>query len=223
MYCFTQSQEGMPHRPELRETVKNQRDHSLNPDKAEQMLGFRGWNERGYIPHRDEPGLTQFVTFRLGDSFPAELQHEWETIFQLEDERERRLQLESWIDLGWGSCHLQDKRVAEMVYQTLRHFDGHRYHLQAFTLMPNHVHVLFEVTTVPMHQVVKSWKQYSSNRANQLLGRTGTFWQADYWDTYMRDAEHKALTIRYIRNNPVKAGLVSDWKEWPWTYLADEP
>ncbi|MES2506009.1 MAG: transposase [Verrucomicrobiota bacterium] len=222
MHCFTQTQESIPYRPELRKTVKNQREHSLNPDKAEQILGFRGWNERGYIPHRDEPGLTQFITFRLGDSFPAELQHEWEKIFQLEDDRECRLQLEAWIDLGRGACHLQNKRVAEMVFQTLRHFDGQRYRLLAFTLMPNHVHVLFEVTTVPMHQVVKSWKQYSSNRANQLLGRTGTFWQADYWDTYMRDAEHEALTIRYIRNNPVKAGLVTDWKQWPWTYLADE-
>src|SRR5580658_6473303 len=56
--------------------------------------GFRGWNERGYLPHRDEPGLTQFVTFRLADSFPTALRSEWEHLWSIEDDRERRTELE---------------------------------------------------------------------------------------------------------------------------------
>jgi REP element-mobilizing transposase RayT len=88
--------------------------------------------------------------------------------------------------------------------------------------MPNHVHVLFEVGAVPMAKVVQSWKRFTANRANALLGRKGSLWREDYWDTFMRDVEHEERTVRYIRNNPVKAGLVKDWKAWPWTYVAGE-
>ena len=212
----------MPHRPEVRETVRNQRIVSRNPNRAEQVAGFHGWQERGYMPHRDEPGLTQFVTFRLADSFPAELRQEWERLFEIEDDRDRRTQLEAWLDLGHGECHLKDERGASMMADTLRHFDGQWYRLIAFTIMPNHVYVLFHVTTEPMAKIVQSWKRFSANRANELLGRAGSFWQEDYWDTYMRDPEHEEMTVRYIRNNPVKAGLVGDWKAWPWTYVAPE-
>lgn len=211
----------MPHRPKVRETVRNQRLVSQNPEREEQIVGFHGWQERGYVPHRDEPGLTQFVTYRLADSFPEELREEWEKLLRIEDARERRTQLEAWLDLGHGACHLKDKRMAAMVAETLRESDGLKYRLIAFAIMPNHVHVLFHVTTVPMKKVVQAWKGGTSRIANQMLGRKGQeFWQADYWDTYMRDPEHEQTTIRYIRNNPVKAGLVSDWKQWPWTYIA---
>jgi putative transposase len=202
--------------------VKNQRLVSQNPTREEQMEGFHGWSERGYLPHRDEPGLTQFVTFRLADSFPAELRQEWEMLFKIEDDRERRTQLEAWLDLGHGSCELKDEHVASAVAGALRHFDGQRYALRAFTIMPNHVHVLFHVTTEPMAKVVQSWKRFTANRANEILGRKGTFWQEDYWDTYMRNAEHEERTLRYLWSNPVKAGFVKDWKAWPWTYLAAE-
>lgn len=211
-----------PLRPKLRVTVKNQRLISNNPTREEQMKGFRGWHERGYLPHRDEPGLTQFVTFRLTDSFPSELRHEWEALFKIEDDVERRTQLEAYLDLGHGSCPLKDERVAGAVAEALCFFDGQRYALRAFTIMPNHVHALFLVSSVPMSKVVQSWKRFTSNQANEILGQKGTFWQEDYWDTYMRDVEHESRTHRYIRDNPVKAGLVSDWKAWPWTYLAAE-
>ncbi len=212
----------MPHSPEVRETVRNQRLVSQHPAREEQITGFHGWQERGYMPHRDEPGLTQFVTFRLADSFPAELRQEWARLFQIEDDRERRAQLEAWLDLGHGACYLKEERFASMVADTLHHFNGKRYRLISFTLMPNHVHVLFHVTAVPMKKIVQAWKRFSANRANELLGRSGSFWQKDYWDTYMRDPEHEQMTIRYIRNNPVKAGLVSDWKHWPWTWTTAE-
>jgi len=183
------------------------------------MEGFQGWNERGYVPHRDEPGLTQFVTFRLADSVPEELREEWERLLKIDDDRARLTQLEAWLDLGHGECHLSDNRVAQLVVEAFRHFDGTRYQLAAWTIMPNHVHVLFDVGQVPMAEVVRSWKQFTATQANKLLKRSGSFWQADYWDTYMRDEEHEERTLRYIRNNPVKAGLVKKWQDWPWTWV----
>ncbi len=82
--------------------------------------------------------------------------------------------------------------------------------------MPNHVHVLVTVTKVPMAAFVKSWKGWTARECNRLLGRSGvSFWADDYWDTYMRDAEHERQTVRYIENNPVKAGLARAARDWP--------
>mgnify|MGYP001810416070 CR=1 FL=1 len=147
----------------MREVVRRQREVSRIPTPEEQMAGFRGWNERGYLPHRDEPGLTQFVTFRLADSFPAELRDEWEKLLRIEDERERRTQVEAWLDLGHGLCHLKDKGIAGLVSETMQKFDGTRYHMIAFTIMPNHVHTLFQpMGGWSVSTIVASWKKYTA-------------------------------------------------------------
>ncbi|MGV3663271.1 MAG: REP-associated tyrosine transposase [Prosthecobacter sp.] len=217
------SRQGPPHHPEARKIVERQRETSPPPTKEEQMAGFRGWQERGYLPHRDEPGLTQFVTFRLADSFPEERRAEWGKLLRIEDARERRAELEAWLDGGAGACHLRDARVAEGVMQKLRSLEGDGGGVvRAFTIMPNHIHLLLDIQDLPLAKWIQHLKGATARTANQLLRRTGPFWQADYWDTYMRDVEHEERTVRYIRNNPVKAGLVSDWKAWPWTYVREE-
>jgi len=179
--------------------------------------GFRGWNERGYLPHRDEPGLLQFVTFRLADSFPESLRSEWAHLWQIEDDRQRRAELEAYLDRGRGECHLRRLEIGELVEAAVRCFQGERYDLRAWVVMPNHVHVLFAVGARPMSDILESWKKYSAQKANRLLGRRGEFWQVDYWDTYMRDCEHELETRNYIERNPAKAGLVLDPKTWPWS------
>jgi putative transposase len=83
--------------------------------------------------------------------------------------------------------------------------------------MPNHVHVLFKVDATPMAEILESWKKFTAQKANRLLGRRGEFWQADYWDTFMRDGEHELETRKYIECNPAKAGLVLEPKTWPWS------
>ena len=181
------------------------------------MLGFRGWHEHGYLPHRDEPGLTQFVTFRLADSFPAALRSEWEALWKIEDVREQRKELEAYLDKGQGECHLRRPDLAKLAEDTLRFFHGQRYDLRAWVVMSNHVHVLLKVGTTPMSEIVGSWKKRIAREANKALGRRGEFWAEDYWDTYMRDEAHELKSRRYTENNPVKALLVRDPKEWPWS------
>ena len=83
--------------------------------------------------------------------------------------------------------------------------------------MPNHVHVLFRVESVPMSRVLNAWKGYTAKEANKVLERNGRFWQQDYWDTYVRNEEHELKTRRYIENNPAKARLVAFRKDWPWS------
>src|SRR5688572_20375386 len=97
----------VPYNPTLRELIKGKRQTSFPVHDAAVDAGFRGWHERGYLPHRDAPGLIQFLTFRLKDSFPKELRAEWAALFEIENDRERRLRLEQYLDLGRGTCILR--------------------------------------------------------------------------------------------------------------------
>lgn len=208
---------GPPHNPGVRELVSAKRQWSSPRIREAEILGFRGWHERGFLPHRDDPGLTQFVTFHLADSFPASLRSEWQAFLEVEGDRERRRQLEAYLDRGRGECHLRRPEIAKLVQDALRFRHGRFYELRAWAIMPNHVHVLFKVTDAPMSKTVENWKKFTSHEANKVLHRRGTFWLVDYWDTYMRDSEHETKTRHYIENNPVKAFLVRDPKEWLWS------
>lgn len=68
-----------------------------------------------------------------------------------------------------------------------------------------------------MSEIIGAWKRHTARLANKVLGRSGPFWSQDYYDTYMRDDGHELKTIRYIENNPAKAKLVLDPKDWPWS------
>ena len=210
--------------------VEGKRRWSSPPKPEDVKQGFRGWHERGYLPHRDEPGLTQFVTFHLADSFPESLRDEWEHFAKIEDDREKRKLLEAYLDKGRGECHLRAPEIAKLVEDNFQEFSGEccgsqtrapgpapRYELRAWVVMPNHVHVLFKVGTASMAETVGAWKKHTGRLANKLLGKQGAFWAEDYFDTYMRGAEHEQKTVRYIENNPAKATLVLDQKDWPWS------
>ena len=66
--------------------------------------------------------------------------------------------------------------------------------------------------------ILRSRKTYTSREANRILGATGkTFWQPESYDHWIRDDEEKARICRYIRMNPVKAGLCKTPEEWKWS------
>jgi len=93
-----------------------------------------------------------------------------------------------------------------------------RYHLLAWVVMPNHVHVLIEVIQgYPLGDVIHSWKSFTAKQANKILGKTGAFWQRDYFDRFIRDEAHFANVVNYIHHNPVKAGLVRRAEDWPFS------
>ena len=181
---------------------------------AEATIGSKGWHTRGYLPHYDKPGTIQMVTFRLADAMPASQRHEWEGLWAIGDERERRTKLEAYLDQGRGECRLRDSRVAAAVETVFLRFEGQRYRMIAWVIMPNHAHLLFELWNMPMGELLKAWKGTSANAANRVLSRRGTFWQEEYWDRYMRDEEHLRKAKHYIEWNPVKAGLVRTPEAW---------
>jgi REP element-mobilizing transposase RayT len=177
-----------------------------------------GAYSRGYLPHFDQPGLVQTVTFRLIDSISPERLARLRQGLTPEDRRQTFNRVETEIDRGYGACYLRHPRVAEMMQETLLHFDGERYRMLCWSIMPNHVHCIFELLEgFPLPKVVKSWKSYSANQGNKLLERAGPFWAPDYFDRYVRDVEHLHAAADYIHYNPVKAGLCKTMADWPWS------
>lgn len=175
----------------------------------------KGWYSRGYLPHVDAPGLLQSVTFHLADSLPrGAVEQLHGGLEQGDPERLRRI--ERWLDSGHGACWLNRPPVARLVEDALLHFDGIRYYLLCWVVMPNHLHLLAE--TLPGHplpELVHSWKSYTAKQANAILGRSGEFWAREYFDRYIRDDAHRAAVLAYIESNPVKAGLVARAEDWP--------
>lgn len=206
-----------PFNPALRKLIEGKRCWSSASTCDLLKRGFRCWHERGYLPHRDEPGLIQMVTFRLYDSFPVALRSEWAALLAIEDNQNRRRQLERYLDKGRGCHWLQRNDVAATVENALLHFHGSRYDLRAWVIMPNHVHVLVHVGGTSLSNIVENWKKFTAHEADKLLKRRGPVWAADYWDTFMRDSAHELRARRYIENNPVKAVLVRDLVDWPWS------
>ena len=138
-----------------------------------------------------------------------------------------------------GPTWLKDERVAGMVSDSLRYRDGKVYRLDVYCIMSNHVHAVFEpflderslrvkVTDAeklsydskdpPLDVIMHSLKSYTANEANKILQRSGAFWETESYDHVIRnDAEYHRVKA-YILNIPVKAGLVADWREWPWNW-----
>ena len=173
-------------------------------------MDHKGWHSRGYLPHFDSQDVVQFVTFRLADSLPREAALRLREAVQPESLRDE------FLDKGWGSCWLRDDRIALLVEEAFLAFDGERYRLHAWTIMPNHVHVMLNILPgTSLGVIVSSWKRFAARAANKMLGRTGEFWQVDYWDRFIRNEEHFSATENYIDLNPVKAGLVAEARSWP--------
>ena len=184
--------------------------------------GRDGWHSRGYFPHFDGERATQHVCFGLFDSLPKRMLQLWrEELKQLEKKEgdvELRKRIQDFLDSGHGSCLLRDDRLAEIVQNAVLHFEGQRYALHAWCVMPNHVHTLFTPEAgFSMSAITHSWKSFTANQCNKLLGRTGSFWQKEPFDRYIRNERHYHNALAYIEDNPVKAGLCRRTEDWRWS------
>jgi REP element-mobilizing transposase RayT len=178
----------------------------------------QGWHSRGYLPHWDVPNIIQSITFRLADSLPASHELGRELDEGPDTPAARQERLEALLNAGRGSCALRDPRTAGVVEYELLHFDGERYRLLAWVVMPNHVHVLIEVAEGhALSRIVQSWKTRTAFACNRLLGRAGRFWEPEYFDRQIRNERHLGNVVRYIHSNPVLAGLVQEPQQWPYS------
>jgi REP element-mobilizing transposase RayT len=191
-------------------------------------------HHRRNLPHWQQADAISFVTFRLGDSIPAKALKAWDNerriwllhrlpsasgdlsdILSLLSESDRRdylrrfgKQFHDLLDSGHGSCLLRNPAHSSIVENALLHFDGIRYQLGDYVVMPNHVQVL--LAPVPDHGIggiTGSWKRHASREINKLTGSEGTLWQHESFDHLVRDNGSFEGFRRYIRQNPGKARL----------------
>jgi putative DNA methylase len=180
----------------------------------------RYWHSRGYLPHFDADGFTQFVTFGLADSVPQEVLNRWREDLgngEITDADFRR-RVEYYLDQNYGSSHLRNSAIASCLEDTLLKWDLELYRLISWSIRPNHAHVCLTPNDgVKLSKVMHSIKSYVAHEANKILNRKGQFWAEEYFDRYIRDYKRFASVIAYIDNNPVKAKLCKSPEQWRWS------
>ena len=194
--------------------------------------GLKACFRRGtYLPHWEIEGGVYFVTFRLADSLPRyivrslkaqrkdvikTIKKSDKTPTSVENKSINKLfsrKFDRYLDSGRGACHLKNPEIAEMVANALCHFDGNRYFLFAWSVMPNHVHVVVRPESgYNLSDILHSWKSFTAKRANKILKRGGRFWQPEYYDHLIRDEKDLKRCIEYTYYNPEKAGM----DKWRW-------
>jgi len=184
------------------------------------------WHSRGYLPHCDEIGFIQNISFRLSDSVPTQAIEKWrkelKIIPGLADYEPRKIEfrrrIDKYEDAGHGDCMLKHPQIAEIVQTALLFFDGERYRLLEWCVMPNHVHALvMPVNGHLLANIVHSWKSYTGHAVKKLFDLTKPFWMIEYHDRFIRNERHLEIVRNYIRHNPVAAGLVQNPEDWLWS------
>jgi type I restriction enzyme R subunit len=197
---------------------------------------------RRNLPHWDVPNATYFVTTCLKGSISAqglldiaryrrEIQirpapkdmspDDWRVqCWKLNFAR-----LDHWLDKSDGISTLQDPRLAQIVVDAMRYFAEERYELLGYVIMPSHYHWVFQPQEdwiknlgdddrSPRERIMYSLNRFTSNQCNKLIERKGSFWQNESYDHWIRDVDELDRILRYIEENPVKAGLVDQPEKW---------
>jgi len=128
--------------------------------------------------------------------------------------------MEKYLDAGHGHPWLASSVAAEILADELCSLCNKDVEVPHYTIMPNHWHALLIPTSkcmLSLPQMMRTIKGRSARRINAALGRTGTLWQREWFDRWMRDDAEWSRCVAYIRQNPVKAGLVHTWPEHHWT------
>jgi REP element-mobilizing transposase RayT len=213
-------------RPWRRVCAKSRSESRILPMNTEGSL-----RSRGYLPHWEKDEEIYFVTFRLADSLPREIlqkivaeradipQRAAQMRRDISRTEKRKLKVfyskkvSKYLDAGRGRCILSDPRAARIVRDVLFRFDGLRYDLIAWCIMPNHVHVVFHMRDEwKLERILHGWKSYSTNRIQRALLHRGSVWQREYYDHVVRHQGELVRVVRYVAENPIRAGL----KDWPW-------
>lgn len=204
---------------------------------------------RRNLPHLQPPGATFFVTFRLADSIPKTVISRWQKEkaelekklaetenpeaarqLTLKFHQARFYEMEQILDNATtGENWLKDPRLANHVCRFLKNKDGVQYRLDAYCVMSNHVHVLLmpllqvkgKKLHFPLQKIFHAIKRLSAIECNRLLHTEGSFWEVESFDHYTRDHDEWVRVLHYILNNPVKAKIVQNWRDYEFTYCSE--
>jgi REP element-mobilizing transposase RayT len=192
---------------------------------------FNPWDDleinHGDLPHWRQGQVAYFVTFRLGDSLPQSklkqlkadkanwikmamhkrrdeiTKQNWQTYNYLFHER-----IEKWLEAGYGSWVLLNKEILYIMLNALNHFENERYILDSFVIMPNHINLIVQpINGFSLSHITHSWKSFSANAINGILGQKDQLWQRESYDHIIRSQEALQRIRTYIQMNPTKAGI----------------
>lgn len=161
---------------------------------------------QGIHNHLKAEGDIYFITFRLDDSLPADVLEQLDVL----PEQERSRAIERSLDQGHGECLLANPELAGIVHAVLLRGADTRYRLHAWSVMPNHVHLVIEpLAEHALNDILQDIKSFTAHEINAITGRTGTFWQRESFDRLIRDDDEFDRYCAYVRQNPVKARLAT--------------
>ena len=220
------------------------------------------------LPHYHPEGYTYFITTRLTGSIPKniydQIKMEYEKdLEKIASDENKKIRREKYSELQrnnftkyenildsckYGPKWLGDRRIANVVKDTIHLKDSKLYDLISYTIMPNHIHIVLRpfverVSTrflekrpttqnnTPLHinedvvqqkfplvEIMRLLKGSTAFQANKILKRKRKFWQHESYDHVVRDEKELMRIIKYILNNPVKSGLCKTQEEWEWNY-----
>ncbi len=154
------------------------------------------------LPHIDMIGYYQFVTFRTFDSLD-------DYILKISDEKMstklKQYKIDNYLDTSSKGCYL-NKEILEYLNQFFLSRDKILYELVCFSIMPNHIHILFKQNG-DLSKTMQQIKGGTSFEINKILDKKGRFWEKGYFDKIIRDEKHFITIYEYIKNNPLKANL----------------
>lgn len=186
---------------------------------------------RRNLPHLYYNDGIYFITYRLNNSIPAHLlepilaeYHSQDRNRQLDRDKYYKLfiKYDKLLDLDCLNIpYLRRPEIADIVKRSLHFYDKKDYNLFCYCIMPNHVHLVFELRegNRGISNIMHSIKRFSARECNKLLNQMGTFWLHESYDRLIRDEKELYHTVNYVINNPVAASLVEKPEDWEYSYL----
>lgn len=209
---------------------------------------------RRNLPHIQSAGATYFVTSSLYGTLPAKVISELKEEYQQKLEEikitkpknaDRKMAVltghylkkyDTYLDKAlYGPTYLRDPEIAKLLREQFHRFDGEFYTLLAYTIMPNHFHLLIDtsiqlktkdldIAQVPdsytnLSKIMFRIKGASARYCNMALKRKGAFWMEEYFDRMVRNEKDRCYYVNYILQNPVKAKIVKNWRDFPFTFV----
>jgi len=187
------------------------------------------WVDR--LPHWEVEEGRYFITIHLAGAIPAQgrqrIRQIAEQLHALEQKNspewltlQRAIfrEMEVWLDRAEWNPKLRQPEVAAMVLKAIECRQGRGdWHLFEYVVMPTHLHLFGEIGGRGLKKTLEDFKRWTGHQAAKLLGEDAErFWQREWFDHWSRSDEEDEKIAKYIRDNPVKAGLVQEYPAWPY-------
>lgn len=154
--------------------------------------------------------------------------HQRDTEFQLNVRRKLfRMYEHALEEEATGSKLLQQFQLAQQVKETFKDEHGKSIDVLAYSILPNHVHLVCEILEDhgngnPWSDVMRKVKSKSARRINDILQTGGSFWDSLNYEHPVFEDEDLLRIIQYVVRNPVKLGIANSGNAWKWTYVKPE-